>query len=295
MKVLVTNNTLGGLGGSETYAYTLIKELHSRKDITVHAFSKSLGVIANKLNQEGIKVISTVGDDYDLILSSHNSTTPFILKNKGLKIQTCHGVYPALEQPANGLDRYISISEEVQKHLTVKGKESEIIFNGVDCNRFKPVNPLNDEVKSILSLSHSEELNNTLKVICSKLGITLTCLNKYRNPVFHVEEMMNRADMVITLGRGAYEAMACGRNVMILDKRPYIKKPPLGDGLIDGDNVNDFMKNNCSGRFSNRIFNAEDIEKEILRYDPKYGEFSREFAINNLNIIEQANKYLKLL
>jgi glycosyltransferase involved in cell wall biosynthesis len=295
MRVLVTNNTLGGLGGSETYAYTLIKELHRRSDIQVSAYSPALGLIASKLSQEGVQVLQRIPNNFDLILASHNSTTKLIKRYKGIKVQTCHGVYPKLEQPDVGMDKYVAISEEVQKHLMNKRLPSQVIFNGVDCERFQPKTPLNSEIKKILSLSHDDGLNNILRSICAKRGIQLIALNKYRNPLFNVEDIMNGVDLVITLGRGAYEAMACGRNVLILDKRPYINKPPLGDGMIMGDNVNDFMKNNCSGRFSNKVFGVPDIETELDKYDPKWGEMNREFALSELNIIKQADKYLSLV
>lgn len=294
MKILVTNNTLANLGGSETYAYTLIRELASRKEVNVDCFSKNIGLVGKTLKNEGYNVITSVKDNYDLILASHTSTIPSIINNNGYKIQTCHGIYPSLEQPAKGMDSYVSISEEVEKHLTKLRFKSTIIHNGINCDRFKPIKPINKNIKSILSLAQSDVLNNKIRKVCNKMGIKLYCLNKFKNPIFNVENMINEVDMVISLGRGAYESMACGRNVMILDKRPYINKPPLGDGLLTEDNISDIIKNNCSGRFSNTIYDENMIEKEIMKYDSKLGDFCREYALNNLNIKHQVDKYLKL-
>jgi len=294
MKILVTNNTLGGLGGSETYAYTLIKELHGRDDIEVHAFSPQIGLIGSKLKNIGVNVVNKPDSSYDLILASHTSTIPYIKSIKGFKVQTCHGVYPALEQPYGGLDGYVSISNEVYNHLKNKRIDSTIIHNGIDCERFKITHPINKELKSVLSLSHSDLLNNMLRSVCVKHGVKLICLNKYTNPIFNVEDAINEVDMVVTLGRGAYESMACGRNVMILDKRPYINKPPIGDGILTELNIENSLKNNCSGRFSNRVFGEKEIEEEIIKYDYTLGEFNREYALKNLNIKMQVDKYLNL-
>ena len=192
------------------------------------------------------------------------------------------------------MDSYVSISEEVEKHLTKLRFKSTIIHNGINCDRFKPIKPINKNIKSILSLAQSDVLNNKIRKVCDKMGIKLYCLNKFKNPIFNVENMINEVDMVISLGRGAYESMACGRNVMILDKRPYINKPPLGDGLLTEDNISDIIKNNCSGRFSNTIYDENMIEKEIMKYDSKLGDFCREYALNSLNIKYQVDKYLKL-
>jgi|AntRauMFilla1563_2_1112583.scaffolds.fasta_scaffold00355_2 glycosyltransferase involved in cell wall biosynthesis len=295
MKILVTNNTLGNLGGSETYAYALIKELNKRSDIEVEAFSQNNGLVAKYLIKEGIKVLTKVDKEYDVIIASHTSTIPHIIKNNGFKIQTCHGIFPPLEQPRPGLDAYVSISQEVKNHLTKLNYNSTIIHNGIDCDRFSPINKINNEVKTILSLAQSDYLNQILTKICNRLAIKLICLNKFKNPIFNVEDVINSADMVISLGRGAYESMACGRNVLVLDKRPYINKPPLGDGLITDKNIDQIILNNCSGRYSNVVFNDKMIEEEILKYDPSNGDFSREYALSNLNIITQVDKYLNLV
>jgi len=112
MKILVTNNTLEGLGGSETYAYALLSELNKRPEIDVYGFGTRLGIIAKKLSENGVKITTNLKDEYDLVLSSHNSTTKLIKNFTCKKVQTCHGIYPALEQPDTGMDNYVSISEE---------------------------------------------------------------------------------------------------------------------------------------------------------------------------------------
>lgn len=193
------------------------------------------------------------------------------------------------------MNKYVSISEEVEKHLKVNGFESTIIRNGIDCNRFTPKRKLNNNVKRILSLAQSDELNKMIYNVCRKLNIEFMSLNKFINPIFNVEDWINSADLVISLGRGVYESMACGRNVIILDKRPYINRPAIGDGMITNENINDFISFNCSGRYSNKVFTEIDIENEIIKYSPILGEFNREYALNNFNIKHQVDKYLNLI
>lgn len=295
MKILVTNNTLGPVGGSETYAYALIKELNRRNDIEVHAFSPRIGMIGKKLISEGIKVINRITEDYDLVLASHTSTIPFLKNIKGKKIQTCHGIYPSLEQPINGVDYHVSISQEVYNHIIKKGFKSTIIHNGIDCKRFSPKNQWpHEKLTRVLSLSQSEDLNKTISKVCKEMNIELVILNKFKNGIFNVEDEMIKSDLVISLGRGAYEAMACGRSVMILDKRSYIKLPPIGDGMVKMNNINEILKFNCSGRYSKKIFNSKEIKAEFLKYNFKDGQANREYALEHLNINKQVNKYLAL-
>lgn len=295
MKILVTNNTLAEIGGSETYAYTLIKGLAKRNDVEVEAYSPKIGLVGNKLRSEGINIVSTVENKYDLILASHTSTASVIQKLKGFKVQTCHGIYPPLEQPYPGMNAYVSISKEVKNHLEAKGFYSDLFFNGVDCDRFNYDKKTNEELKNVLSLSQSSELNNRLDKICKEMGINFTAHNKFVNPIFDIEKLINENDLVISLGRGTYEAMSCGRNVFVLDKRPYIQGPAIGDGLVTDDNFSSFMLNNCSGRYSKKAFSDEDIKTELLKYNKEQGLRNREIALKELNIDLQIEKYLNLV
>jgi hypothetical protein len=296
MNILVGNNTLGNLGGSETYVYAFILELKKR-GYNVEAFSgTNLGLVANKLEKQGV-ICNLVPSkkEYDGIFTSHTSTVNKIKDIKGLKIQTCHGIYHPLEKPANFIDKYVSITKEVSDSLYAHNLSSTIIYNGIDCDRFKPVKPINEKLTKVLSLSQSELVNNMFKEACAKLGIQFIAHNKFINPVFNIEDAINDADLVVSLGRGAYEAMACGRAVFILDKRPYINKPPIGDGLITPETINEYIKNNCSGRYTNKIYDVNSIIDELKKYDSSLGEFSREFALKELNITKQVDKYLSLL
>jgi glycosyltransferase involved in cell wall biosynthesis len=296
MNILVGNNTLSNLGGSETYVYTFILELKKR-GYNVEAFSGTdLGLVANKLEKQGITCnLVPSKKEYDIIFTSHTSTVNKIKDIKGLKIQTCHGIYHPLEKPAKFIDKYVSITKEVSDSLYTHNLSSTIIYNGINCDRFKPVKPINNELTKVLSLSQSEEVNKMLKEACNRIGVEFIAHNKFINPVFNIEEVINDVDLVVSLGRGAYEAMACGRPVLVLDKRPYINKPPIGDGLITPDTINEYIKNNCSGRYSNKVYDVNSIVYELQKYDSSLGEFSREFALNELNITKQVDKYLSLL
>ena len=193
------------------------------------------------------------------------------------------------------MNKYVAISEEVKNHLFSCGFNSIIIHNGVDCERFSPKKKINENVKKILSLTQSDYLNDMLKRVCTKMNIELICLNKFINPIFNVEDVINEVDLVISLGRGTFESMACGRNVIILDKRPYVDRPPIGDGIVTRENIDNYIKNNCSGRFTNKVFGEVEIEAEIQKYDYRLGEFCREYALENFNIKKQVNKYISLI
>lgn len=298
MKILVGNHAFNAPGGSETYAYALIAELvklgHEVEGICIG----TTGLVSSEINKLGVPVhFSPENFDrtFDLVLASHSTSINLMKKVKGYKVQTCHGVFPKLEQPVPGMNQYVAISEEVQNHLTRKGYKSKIIKNGVDCERYAPKIQLNKKLKTVLSLAHGEAANVIIQEACDKFGCTLIKHNKFKMWSWDMENTINQSDLVISLGRGAYESMATGRNVVIFDKRRYVHKPALGDGIITKDNVELYLKNNCSGRYSKKEFNADKLVEEFKKYNPQHGKDLREYALKNLNIKEQAQKYLALL
>ena len=286
ISILVATNHLECVGGTETYTYALLKEL-SKRNYNVEYFTFRKGFFSDKIEKElGINFMSK--KKYDLILTNHVSCVNYLYK-KGFTIQTCHGIFSEIENPSLFADAYVSISQEVQEHLLHKGCASKLIYNGIDTDRFAPKNELNDELKTVLSLSHSSEFNACLENVCSKLNLELICFNKFKNPIFEIEEAINKADVVFALGRSAYESMACGRPVIVFDKRSYFQ--PLGDGYIVNRLVSS-LKNNCSGRFFMLEVTEENLMKELKKYNKKDGKIVRDFALENLKISNSVDNYL---
>ena len=304
MKILIGQNHLDTLGGSETFTYTLIKgmlELGHEVDV-ICGQANRLGIMSNKIKEDFGIDVNHINGGYDVCLLSHQSSVRSLYKimeqhdlgiNKNNIFQICHGAIPVEEQPVilPGL-RYIAISREVQKHLESFNLDSTIIYNPVDLDRFKFIEP-KDRVKSIFSLSQSNTFNSMLKSICDRMDIKFTYNNKFTNPIFDVEKVIAEHDMVFSLGRGCYEAMAMGKNVVVADHRPY--QDSWSDGIVTTANFWAFMKFNCSGRFSKRETTIEFLEKNILRYNPKNGYDMRKLVEEDFEMIKQCEKILELV
>ncbi|SDD28304.1 glycosyltransferase [Niabella drilacis] len=284
--ILIANNHLENLGGSETYTYALAEEL-KKQDFEVDYFTFQKGWVSDKLEADlGIKFRQK--RRYDLILANHHTCVNH-LRLRGFVIQTCHGIYPELEQPSPYANGYVAISQEVKEHLSQKNLPSKIILNGINVDRYKSETPLNSEVQTVLSLCHSEEANNILEASCKATGVDLITLNKYKNPEWHVEKVINKADLVVGIGRSAYEAMACGRPVIIFDHRSYFK--PCGDGYVK-DQLERSLLKNCSGRYFNKPFSVAEVAREIKKFRREDGKFFRNFALTKLNITHTVQEYL---
>jgi glycosyltransferase involved in cell wall biosynthesis len=294
MKILIGQNHLDTIGGSETYTYALIHELFKRGfKIELVCGSRRFGIMSKKIYNDFGIIPDSFSNNPDVCFLNHTTSVSRainhgILSNK--IVQVCHGKIPNLEQPFGlPIKNYISISEEVSEHLLKLGFQSLVVRNGIDLNRFKPTK-INGNLKNILSLSQSNRFNIFLEKICLKNGWNFSSNNKFTNPIFDIEKKINEADLVVSLGRGAYEAMSCGKNVLVADWRPY--QEPLMDGLLNTNNIDQIIKNNCSGRCFKIKFNEETLTNEIRKYDSKISDWTRSYASENLDIAKQVDKML---
>jgi len=292
-RVLLANQFLENLSGTETFTYTFGKELECR-GYKVDIFTFEPGRLSEPFFTITPKSENKLRKEYDYIFINHNTCLDYLKDTNGVKVFTSHGIYPKLEQPKEGADFYVGISKEVKDYLLSKGFDAKIIHNGIDCDRFKPTKPIHKKLKSVLSICKDldkdfNDANERIEIACDKLGIEF----KKARDVWDLEKRMNEVDLVVSLGRGAYEAMACGRAVIVFDKRHYMKESK-GDGIVTEGNINEILKNNFSGRRYNLDLSIDDIVEEFKKYDKSMGEFNRQYALEHFNIKKQVDKYFDL-
>ncbi|MDA0316232.1 MAG: UDP-glycosyltransferase [Bacteroidetes bacterium] len=291
--ILIANHQLKFVGGSETFTYTLIEALKN-KGYSVEYFTFFKGITSDKI-EKNLSVNFMSKKRYDLILANHYTCVRY-LSRKGPIIQTCHGIFPKLEKPSPYADGFVSISEEIKSHIFKKGFKSVLILNGINCTRYNIKTSINRELKNVLSLSQSTVANAKIESVCKEIGVNFKKLNKHINPIWNVEDLINEADLVVGLGRSAYEAMACGRPVVIYDERDY--NSSKADGYMTTDLISKCVANNCSGRYFNYKFSKTDLIESFQSYNPADGDSMRNYALTYFNIdktIEQYLEYAKTL
>ena len=298
MKILIATNHLRGVGGSETWTSTMSMEM-LRRGFDVDVFTLKPGAFA-KLLKEKVPVNPKLRKAYDLILINHNTCFKYIHKAgiKGFKILACHGIFPELEQPVQGADKYVAISEEVSEHLDNLGFTNTIIRNPVDCEKFKPLLQISQgQPRSVLMISNSPGGVSIVRDACEQLNLRFTFASM-DTPRFDIENLINFVDIVVSLGRGCYESMACERNVIIFDQRSYMgdnSEYGLAEGLVTPELIHTFIRKNCSGRMMNMRWGIEEVKEAIMQYDSRLGISNRQFILDNLRVEKIANEFLGLL
>jgi len=284
---LVGTNHLDRLGGTETWTRSMVAALRDRMDVDVYATQATDIVLPGVITD-----VSMLKKKYDFIIMNHNTVQHRLRDIEGLKIFTSHGIFPQIEEPHPGADRYVAISEEVRTKMIQMGFENVyIIRNGIDTERYKPTRALNRVPQKVLCLCQGEKARAMVKEATHRMKMQYV---EHDRDEVHIEREMNAADIVVTLGRGALEAMACGRVVFVFDSRGYMGGAPRGDGIVKESNWEVLAASNFSGRARNLEYTVDDIVNNFRIYEANMGPTNRNIVVKHFNIHQQVEKYLKL-
>lgn len=282
-KILLTNFTLGSLGGTQTWVATMAKELANRgADVYLFAGDNDYKIIGTAYTKFDPEL------EYDIALVNHNTCLSAL---EGVKIKkkifTSHGILPELEQPIEGADFYVGVSEEVQENLKKQGYNATVIRNPIDLDVFVPNRAFThfpQPLRKVMYMSNYQgEVVKVIEEACKKLGVELQIYGK-NNPVPSLKAI-HEADLVIGLGRTALEAMSCNKNVIVFDYNG-------ADGFVTHETILEFRKNNCSGRRYGIKLDADGLVELMKKYDYKLQ--LRKYVAENNSVQKIVNEYLTL-
>lgn len=324
LKILLGNNTLSLLAGSETFTYTLALAL-KKLGHEVFCYSPSLGIISDELAKENIvsfNQISTSGvkpfsfvleetpnHNYDVIISSHHHIVDFLRQQfpKTPIISTIHGIIhfmndgqnenaEAPEHPAlnAGVNQFVAVSEEVQEMLKKDyGIDSALIRNFIDTKRFKVKRKISKTPKQFLiNTNYNGKDDDEIKVlreVVKHYDAKLTAIGQNFSQTFDTVTAINDADVVIGMGRSALEGVAAGRLGIVHGRWGT-------GGIIHEGNIEEIRKFNFSGRNSGgKVMTAEEMIAEIDKfYNPKTMEWGVNYILRDHNVIAAAEAFVRL-
>lgn len=271
MKILLATYSLERRAGTETWTMTMFDCLSKSHDVDVF-------VLPGQRNN----LIPAAGSDqkkhYDLAIINHNVCLEALRGwDISRRIFTSHGVIPSLEKPRPGADAYVAVSEEVQAALSQQGFDSVIIRNPIDTEYFSPA-PVNQSLRRILWMNNREPTMDL--IIPASEGYEFRIQTGWADGV---RENIQWADMVVTSGRGAYEAMSCGKNVCIVNWCGC-------DGMVNHESILELRKFNCSGRRYKQWWPPERVRQEFEKYDP--GLNMRPYILENNDVQKITGAYL---
>lgn len=328
LKILLGNNTLSLLAGSETWTYTLALQLKEMGH-SVTCYATELGVIAKRLNDAGIAcydqlnvgeiqpyspILQEVVDhNYDVIISNHSNVVEFLrmLFPKTPIISTIHGVlhfieketdaegkplrapeHPALE---SGVNQFVAVSEEVQEKLKLDYNiDSTIIRNFFDIKKFGALKPPSEKPKQFFINTNyagrEDEMVKAVKAAADHFGAKMAAVGINFTQTFDITRAIEDSDVVFGMGRSVLEGVAAGRLGIVAGRWG------LG-GPILPLTVDELRKVNFSGRGSNEnpVTFADEIIKMVTEfYNPTSLAWSKEYIAKEHNVVHAAEAYVRL-
>ncbi len=288
MKILITTHQLRHREGSELFTIDLACKLQQRGH-QIFIYSPLLGPVAQELPTQNITISDNLtkfaSEKFDLIHAQHRTTAILArsLFSQTPIVMMIHGLLPLLEQPPSidlDIAQYLVVSEETSAHLSKKYNinqdKIQIVRNFIDNTKFISRVPTNSQLRNILVVSNrfTAKEQALVQSACQQLNLNYQHIGLPDHPVINVVDYINQADLVITLGRGALEAMACQRNVIVFDIHG-------GDGFVDEESFFEIRKNNFSGRRYAKQYTVEDLISELKKYDPALGPKLRQLVCQN--------------
>lgn len=300
MRILIANHSLARPAGSETYVVTLARALR-RLGHEVVGFSPRLGQVAEQLRREGIPTVVDAREAgaVDVIHSSHLDSTHLALAAMPLTpvvfVQHGVGTREVLErppQPRGSIEKWVAVSERVAEAMAWRDgllrDQIHVVPNPVDLERFAPLYPIRTPPRTALFLSNLQtpEMRRLVSDACRLAGIAPRFLGGSRSSLDIRSELMV-ADVVVTIGRGAIEAMACGRPVILLSVAG-------GDGLLTPDTAMAARRTNYSGLMSRTIPTAHELAADLRRATPDLGEWGRRWVEEHHDVRRLAPRFVAL-
>jgi glycosyltransferase involved in cell wall biosynthesis len=256
MKIILATGWMCGYTGSETWTYTMAKYLSRKHDVKI--LTQNPGLLSDKVD---FCPVITKYEPCDLAIVNHKPMRAMIPVGVPV-IYTSHSVFHDVEKYPDDTVIKAAPSFEIADIYADK-YDVTVIYQPVDMERFKP-SPINDKPKDILYLCNPNYARGADFVKEAFKGYNVLTIDK---PVFNIEDYIKQADVVVSLGRGIYEALAMGRNVISGDWRCYMKGFE-GAGMITDDNFSRLLLHNLSGRADPVKFTPDTLRAELDKYDP---------------------------
>jgi hypothetical protein len=303
----MTNIRLTWYSGSDTYLYTLGKELIKRgHKVSICSSSISPALQGKRFLDAGFTLLEgienklnliDINDDFDVIHGQHNfilsEVSRFLPKIPVIFIS--HGVLPQPEKYPKDVDisRFIGVSEEVVnfQFKDIDESRKEVIRNPIDTDRFYlSQKEVRGKLKILVSSNyfHNEWEGKEVWEAARELNAELEVIGTNGKMLFETERLIKECNIGIGLGRSILEIMSMGKPAIVGDYNGY-------DGVITPTSYEQIKLCNFSGRTNKEKWDGKKLTAEIKNiFNGDYqlmGRENRELILKNHNIEVIADRF----
>ncbi|MFL5873307.1 MAG: glycosyltransferase [Solirubrobacterales bacterium] len=280
MRVLLALNSLG-IGGTETYVFTVAEHLDRlAHEPVIYAAEPGRG--AQVADERGLEVIGSreLGDDFDVALVQDAAVGYEVAERcpRARSVFVAHSESFDPQSPpqlAGTVDLQVAMNDRVERRLRAFAAGCEIVRlrQPIDTDRFKSPRPLPAKPKRALVLSNNPMVDRQamLEEACSEAGLELVRAGGNGRQTNDPRVAIMAADVVIGLGRGILEAMACGRAAFVYDWSG-------GEGWVTPTSYPKIEADGFAGR-GETIFDAAGLAEALAGYDHSMGAVNRDLVV----------------
>ena len=273
LRVLITNFTLSGRSGTETYVRDLATTLLRRGHQAI-VYCPWEGEIAQELRAATIPVWESMPENAvppDVIHGHHHlETMAALLRFPGVPaLFVCHDPSAWHDAPPRHprIRRYLAVDEACRDRLVLGHGIAEslvqVVPNAVDLERFRSRSPLPTRPRrALLFCNYSDTQHaDAVRRVCARAGIECDAVGvRSGAPSSEPETLLGNYDLVFAKGRCALEALAVGTAVVICG--------PWGVGpMVTARELPQLRRLSFGPRAWREPFDPEDLAAEIGRYD----------------------------
>ncbi len=281
MKVVLGRQSLAALGGSETYALTVARELE-RLGHDVTLATEELGVAAAAAGARGIRVVrlEEAPSDCDAVIA-HDLPMAAVLAAKypdARRVFVIHTDVWDLQLPPliPGLvHAVVACSDRFAARARALPLEAPIIRlrEPIDTDAYLYTKALPDRPSRALIVSHylRGERRRMLVDAWENAGIECVQAGSHAELIVDLAPELARADIVVAKARAALEGMCAACAVYIYDQYG-------GDGWVTPDNYPAFEADHFAGQATARPRSSADLVADLADYDPEMGTANHELV-----------------
>lgn len=324
LKILLGNNTLSLLAGSETWTMTLALQLKEMGH-SVTCFAPDLGYISDKLTEAGIRCIDQISangvrpfspyfeekedHEYDVIIANHHHIVDFLRIQFPKKpiISTIHGVlhfvdeggkkvkapeHPALE---SGVNQFVAVSEEVRDMLKRDYLiDAKIIRNFFDLKKLKvddlafPFKPKQFLINTNYMDRNDPEIQ-LIRDVAKHFDAKCAAIGMNFAQSTDISKALQDSDVVFGMGRSVLEGVAAGRLGIVHGRWGT-------GGVICKENIERLRACNFSGRDSKgRVATKEELIAMIEKYfNQETIDWGKAEMAQSYNVVFAADEYIRI-
>jgi hypothetical protein len=284
------------VGGTEMHLATVGGEL-LRLGHEVFIYSPVLGPYSDYVSGLGLPVLDRLRElpaECDVVLAQDGIVAYDLYERypQARKVfRICGDVFDFQSPPqVDGLaDLIVVLSDRYERLAEACAVKAPVLRlrTPIDVERLVPVGKPRARPRRAIVLGNYGDRFEVVRETWQRHGVEVTRVGGPEQR-YDVAAALGSADIVVAKSRAALDGMACGRAVYVLDTFG-------GDGWVTADSYPAMEADHFAGQATNRVIDAEALERDLADYDPNMGSVNRDLVIQHHRARDHVIEFLAAL